>query len=126
MHRMPVMQRVSLRQYTSSHKYIMEEFMNKTILKYTLTFSILPFLFLTSCASISDIVPAGPDTYLVTGSDLSIGASGAQIKADLYKKASDFCATQGKVFEPVDTSSVDYRVFRGTANAEVTFRCISK
>jgi hypothetical protein len=104
----------------------MREFMGKINLKNKCIFSILSFLFLTSCASISNIVPAGPDTYLVSGSDLSIGASGAQIKTDLYKKASDYCATQDKVFKPVDTSSVDYRVFRGTANAELTFRCISK
>ncbi len=86
----------------------------------------LPFLLLTACASISDIVPAGQDKYIVSGSDLAIGASGAQIKTDLYKKASDYCGAQGKNFEPVDSSSVDYRAFRGTANAELIFRCSPK
>lgn len=100
--------------------------MNRINLIYKVIFIILSVLILTACASISDIVPAGSDKYLVSGSNLAIGASGSEIKTDLYNKASDYCAAQGKVFEPVDTSSVDYRVFRGTANAELTFRCISK
>jgi uncharacterized protein YcfL len=86
----------------------------------------LCLMLLAGCASVSDIVPAGQDTYRISGSNLAIGASGTQIKTDLYKKASDYCAAQGKVFEPVDSSSVDYRVFRGTANAELTFRCLPK
>ena len=84
----------------------------------------LSFLMLPACTTTSAIVPAGRDKYMVSGDNLSIGASGAQIKTELYKKASDYCTEQGKVFEPIDTSSVDYRVFRGTANAELTFRCL--
>ena len=100
--------------------------MNKKILISKLIFSLLSFYILTACASVSDIVPAGKNKYMVSGSNLAIGASGSQIKTDLYKKASEFCTAQGKVFEPVDASSVDYRVFRGTANAELTFQCIPK
>jgi uncharacterized protein YceK len=88
---------------------------------------LLVFLMLLSgCASVSDIVPAGQDKYIISGSNLAIGASGAQIKTDLYKKASDYCAAQGKVFEPIDSSAIDYRAFRGTANAELIFRCLPK
>jgi hypothetical protein len=94
--------------------------------KWGLLFVFFPLLILNACASVSDIVPAGQDKYMISGSNLSVGASGSQIKTELYKKASDFCATQGKVFEPIDSSSVDYRVFRGTANAELTFRCLPK
>jgi len=86
----------------------------------------LSFLMVSACTTTSDIVPAGQDKYMLSGGNLAIGASGAQIKTELYKKASDYCVSQGKVFEPVDTSSVDYQVFHGTANAEVTFRCIPK
>jgi len=83
-------------------------------------------MILTSCTTTSKIVPAGPGKYMLSGGNLAIGASGAEIKTELYKKASDFCMAQGKIFEPVDSSSVDYQVFHGTANAEVTFRCIQK
>ena len=91
-------------------------------------FPLLPLmlLLLTSCSSISEVVPAGSGKYMLSGTNLAIGASGSQIKTDLYKKASDYCKEQGKIFEPVDSSSVDYRAFRGTANAELVFSCISK
>jgi len=89
--------------------------------------SLLPLMLmlLTSCSSISEVVPAGSGKYMLSGTNLAIGASGSQIKADLYKKASDYCKAQGKNFEPVDSSSVDYRAFRGTANAELIFSCLS-
>ncbi|MFP3982872.1 MAG: hypothetical protein ACLFV2_04190 [Desulfurivibrionaceae bacterium] len=83
------------------------------------------FFVLAACTTTSGIVPAGPGKYMISGGNPAIGASGAEIKNELYKKASDFCAEQGKVFEPLDTSSVDYRVFRGTANAELTFHCVA-
>jgi putative hemolysin len=90
--------------------------------------SILPMMLmlLTSCSSISAVVPAGSGKYMLSGTNLAIGASGSQIKTDLYKKASDYCKEQGRIFEPVNSSSVDYRAFRGTANAELVFSCISK
>lgn len=85
--------------------------------------SSLPFI-LTGCTSMSEIVPAGKDTYMVTASDLSMGASGSTLKAMLYKKASEYCEKQNKELLPVNDASVDYRVFRGTANSELTFRCL--
>jgi len=103
-----------------------ENFVNKSIQLFSIIFLLLTFILLTGCASTSEIVPAGKNKYMVSGSNLSIGASGSQIKTDLFKKASDYCTSKGEIFEPVDTSSVDYRVFRGTANAELTFRCVPK
>ena len=100
--------------------------MNKSSVIFKIIFLILTSLILVSCTSISDITPAGQNKFIVSGSNLSIGASGTEIKTELYKKASNYCSAQGKVFEPVDTSSVDYQVFRGTANAELTFPCIPK
>ena len=90
-----------------------------------LLLSSLLFLALTACTTTSGIVPAGPGKYMISGGNLAIGASGSEIKTELYKKASNYCAEQGKIFEPLDTSSVDYRVFRGTANAELTFHCVA-
>jgi hypothetical protein len=88
---------------------------------------LLPLLMLlTSCTSISEVVPAGPGKYMLSGTNLAIGASGSKIKTDLYKKASDYCISQDGIFEPVDSSSVDYRVFRGTANSELTFSCLPR
>ena len=83
-------------------------------------------LLISSCASISNVVPAGPDTYMISGYDRSIGASGGIVKAELFKQAADYCTQQNKVFVPINSSGVDYKVFRNLANAELIFRCLSK
>ncbi len=101
-----------------------EYFINKVSNLLIVCISLLSFI-LMGCASISEIVPAGKDTYMITASDLSTGAAGSTLKAKLYKEASIYCAKQNKVLFPVSDSSVDYRVFRGTANAELTFRCLN-
>ena len=88
--------------------------------------SLLFILLISSCASTSNIVPAGPDTYMISGYDRSIGASGGIVKAELFKQASDYCTKENKVFVPVNSSGVDYKVFRNLANAELTFRCFKK
>jgi len=88
--------------------------------------SLLFVLFLFSCVSITDIVPAGPDTYRISGMDRSMGASGENVKTELFKRASDHCALQGKTFEPDSSSSKDYQVFVGLANAALTFHCVSR
>lgn len=84
----------------------------------------LSLLILFGCTTTSEIVPAGPGKYMLSGGNLAVGASGAEIETELYKKASEFCRAKGKIFEPLSTSSSDYQVFHGTANAELTFHCI--
>ena len=81
---------------------------------------------LTGCASISEIAPAGKDTYMIAASSLGFGTAGATLKAKLYTKANLYCTKQNKVLFPVSDSSVDYRAFRGMANAELTFRCLNE
>jgi hypothetical protein len=83
-------------------------------------------ILLNGCAMVSDVVPAGKDTFRLSGTNPGLGATGAGIKTELYEKASEFCVKQGKVFEPIDSSDVDYRVFSHLANAELTFKCVDK
>jgi len=84
---------------------------------------LLPTIFaLTSCVSISDIVPAGKDTWMVTGSNTRIGAD-ATMKAELYKKASDYCAGQNKYFVPVSQNYINLVIGR-PGNVDLTFRCL--
>ena len=91
-----------------------------------IVFPIAFILFLTSCVSISDVVPAGPDTYRLSGKDRSMGANGESVTTELFKHASDHCALEGKTFEPVNSTSENYRPFVGLAHAELTFHCISR
>ena len=55
-------------------------------------------LFLAGCAS-SDVISAGPDTYMVSAS--GVGFATAGVREAVYKKANDFCAARGLVMVPV-------------------------
>lgn len=86
----------------------------------------LLFVLIFSCVSITDIVPAGPDTYRISGGDSAPGANGENLKTTLFKRASDYCDLQHKIFEPVSSSSENHRPFVGLANASLTFHCLSR
>ena len=74
-------------------------------------------LMLTACVSISEVVPAGKDTFIVAGDDSLEDTSGASIKTTLYKKANAHCETMGKKLLPVDESVSSHA-------AELRFRCV--
>ncbi len=84
--------------------------------------SFLFVLLLTACVSVSNVVPAGKDTWMVAGSNSRIGAD-AIMKADLYKTAADFCAGQDKIFTPVSMNYIHLVIGR-PASADLTFRCL--
>jgi hypothetical protein len=96
------------------------------IIKYML----LPFaLFLAGCVSISDVVPAGKDTWMISGTNTRIGAD-STMKADLYKKASDFCASKNKVYIPVSQNYISHCSGSGficnPGSADLFFRCLDE
>ena len=87
----------------------------------TLKIMFIPlFLFLVSCTTISEIVPVGKDTYMLTASDKW---SGAELKAELFKMANVYCLNQNKELMPVRSSSTPNTV-QSRASAEVVFRCL--
>jgi len=89
-------------------------------------FLCLGLLFLSSCATTSDIIPTGGDTYMVSSTSLRPGVSGSGVIGVLYKKANRFCSKQNKVLVTVSEDSENWRAFRGLANAELRFRCVDK
>lgn len=80
-------------------------------------FLILNGLLLASCVSVTDVVPAGKDTYVVAGDDSGDVISGSSIKTNLYKKANSFCESMGKKILPLNEST---RIH----SAELRFRCL--
>lgn len=90
-------------------------------MKYYLL-SALCSLLLASCVSISDVVPAGKDTWMVGGSNTRIGADDT-MKADLYKTATAFCAKQNKMLVPISSNHINIVIGR-PGNAELIFRCL--
>lgn len=67
---------------------------------------------------VTQVTPAGKDTYLVAGSDSMGVKSGVSIKTSLYRKANTYCESIGKQFMPLNEST-------GSYDAQLRFRCLS-
>lgn len=79
---------------------------------------------LTGCTS-TGIVPMDMDTYMVAKRSAQIGfgpANGA--KSDVYREASEFCATQNKKLETVKLDMTN-SFFARPGSASLQFRCVS-
>ncbi|NKI19016.1 hypothetical protein HCU74_16530 [Spongiibacter sp. KMU-166] len=81
-------------------------------------------LMVYGCASTSDVVPAGKDTYMIAGQGGEFDYSGSKIKAGLYQSANQYCVSIGKQFMPLRDSYRD----KGSsmASAELHFRCLKE
>lgn len=80
-------------------------------------------LALAACQSVSDVVPVGGGNYMV-GSEVRGGfSSWGEVRALTLTKANEYCASQGKDMEQVDSKT---RGARGWTpqEAELTFRCV--
>ena len=83
--------------------------------RYLFTTSIA--LMIAACASTTEVVPAGKDTYVIGGyNDIS---GGAHAKSNLYKKANAHCEEMGRKLLPLDESV-------SLNQAELRFRCLNK
>lgn len=80
---------------------------------------ILSSVTVVSCVSITEITPAGKDTFLVAGSDSMEATAGVNIKAKLYQRANSFCESNGKKLMPLSDSSSGY-------SAQLRFRCLNE
>ncbi len=76
---------------------------------------------ISGCAT--EIVPIGPDTYMMADTGAWSWSAGGALKAGIYKEANEFCAKQQKVMMPVVTNQ-NNGSFSDFAHAEVQFRCL--
>ena len=84
---------------------------------------VITVLVIASCAGVSNVVPAGEDTYLVANSGTMGWSYGGQQKAKALLKAEDFCKKQGKKFEVIRSYYSGAGGFGKISSAEVEFRC---
>lgn len=81
---------------------------------------------LTGCAS-SGPVPIGKDTYMITKESAGgMFVSGSAVKADVFKEAYAYCASQGKDFQVVNTHQEDAIPGARLPSAEVQFMCLNR
>jgi hypothetical protein len=78
---------------------------------------------LAGCASVSDVVPAGGDTYMVGAHGIDGNGSGAAQKAIVLTKADAYCKDRGAHMEVIDVKTVE-PFFGRPPSADLNFRCV--
>ena len=76
---------------------------------------------LSGCVS-SDVISAGPDTYMVSASGAGFATAGVREK--VYKKANDFCAARGLVMVPVSLKVRPGALAQHPPSADLIFRAL--
>ena len=89
------------------------------VIRYSLVLAVCVF---TACSS-SGVVPAGPDTYLISRS-VSGFSTAASAKAKLYREASAWCKAQGLVMVPLSSDEKDPLAGKRMGSAELLFRAL--
>jgi hypothetical protein len=85
---------------------------------------LLGVLCIAGCESTSDVVPAGKDSYLVSGS-VHGGMLGGRSLVDATKKANEFCDKQGKVMI-IRNTSTDGNATWSNEVSNLVFSCVTK
>lgn len=79
-------------------------------------------LVLVGCASVSDVVPTGPNTFLVAAHGIDGNGSGAAQKALALNAANAYCQARAKQMQVFSVQSVE-PFFGRPPSADVQFRC---
>jgi hypothetical protein len=83
------------------------------------------FVLLASCQSISDVVPAGQDTYLVGAKVRGGMSSDVEVTAMSIRRGTEFCSAMGKRFEIMNASNSGTQGWT-PQQSQVMFRCLAK
>lgn len=86
----------------------------------------LALLLLVGCATSTGVVPIGQDTYMISMSDNSRPfISGADVKASVFREASQYCTSIGKKFQAVSAKQNNSSIKeQQLAGAEIHFMCL--
>jgi hypothetical protein len=66
----------------------------------------------------------GPDTYMLSKEGRTTLVSLANLKADVFREAHDYCAKGGKQFQVIHTADTP-AAYMTVPRAEVQFTCLS-
>lgn len=86
---------------------------------------LLAALSAAGCQTITDVTPAGADTFMVAASGKSGGGAAADERAIALKRANEFCEARHAHLEVLNTSLVD-PAFGRSPSAQIDFRCTSQ
>lgn len=78
---------------------------------------------IAGCAS-TGVVAVGQDTFMLAKTGGTIGMSGAEVTADLYREANMFCSEKKKYVSTVNVSALDWQAFVRMASSKLEFKCV--
>ena len=87
--------------------------------------SFFSFFLLVACSS-TGVVPTGAGSYMLAKTGAAPGATGAEVTADLYREANEFCAKQNRQFVNISVDAKDWKPFVRLANSKLEFKCDEK
>ncbi len=82
------------------------------------------FISLTGCAGVTNVVPTGRDTYMITSHGAMGWSSGSVQKAQAFTQANEFCQKIGKVVEVINSKDSGNGGFGRISSAEISFKCV--
>lgn len=80
---------------------------------------------LFGCATTSDVVPYGKDSFLLSSGDVWGGYSQGTLQVKAAQRASSFCAERGKVFVVRNTGGQGIQGWTSTSSTLI-FSCVSE
>ena len=88
-------------------------------------FMVVAIASLVGCATTSDIVPYGRDSYMLSAGDVWGGYSGGTLQVKAAQRANEFCRSQGKVFVVRNAGTAGVQGWTSTSSTLV-FSCVSE
>jgi len=89
-----------------------------------LIFLLTAFGLLASCMMSSDVVPTGPDSYMISTVACPVCGGTTKSTAMAYKEAGEFCMSQGKRL--LKSSMTNDRWFNEAGETVLEFRCLGE
>ena len=82
-------------------------------------------LALSGCAGVTNVVPEGPDRFMVASHGTMGWSSGSAQKAKALEEADAYCKKLGKQMDVVSESDSGPGAFGKISSGEVHFRCVA-
>jgi hypothetical protein len=89
------------------------------------TAAIIASLGLVACAGSTNVVPTGPDTYMIASRGTMGWSSGPAQKAKAFEEADAYCKQKGRTLETISESDSGAGAFGKVSTGEVRFRCVT-
>ncbi len=79
---------------------------------------------LTGCVTNPGVMPDGRDAYRIMAVGSTGFSSSGSMHLKIYKQATEFCASKGRVVETIDTETQQAHAMGGFPEASLRFRCV--